>query len=348
MALPERNEIHPDRLYLFVVGPGMGETVLLLIPPEQWLIIDSFKCGRPSRPASELIVSRYGGKVAMLALTHPHQDHYPGFIDLIDRYGDAVLGCVHPRDSGTAVALPVDATAALREGAKPTYTRVWDEWTVDPARRWDTFRGASRAIGEATVTSLHPIRPLNPAQWGPDPNAISSAMLVEWRDMRLLLGADVPNTEWPGIGATFPGLNNHAAMKVPHHGSREAIHESLGDGRPERFWMITPYSRLRQPLPRAEDATPDGEPEGLNRALMFVSEIRLSSLPFRHDCEDQDPCRTTRGEIRDNTRPVRTHTVDPGYMATAAPLERQVVVAFDRTGAIVNEWYGRGSVRVTS
>ena len=107
MALPEKNEIVPDLLYLFVVGPGTGETVLLRIPPERWIIIDSLRCGRPARPAAESIVSRYGGKVAILALTHPHQDHYPGFIDLIDRYDDAFfIGCVHPSDSGMPGALP--------------------------------------------------------------------------------------------------------------------------------------------------------------------------------------------------------------------------------------------------
>jgi len=226
MALPEKSEIVRDHLHLFVVGPGTGETVLLLIPPEWWVIIDSFKCGRPSRPAAESIVSRYGGKVAVLALTHPHQDHYPGFVDLIDRYGEAVLGCVHPRDIAKDLALPLDPMTALKEGAKPTYTRIWDEWATNRTRRWDTFRGEARSVGQATVTSLHPVRPVRHAHWGADPNAISSAMLVEWGSMRLLPGADVPNTEWPGIGAAFPGLSAHAAMKVPHHvhyGIREEI-----------------------------------------------------------------------------------------------------------------------------
>ena len=77
MPLPEKGEIDPELLYLFVVGPGTGETVLLRIPPERWMIIDSLKCGRPSRPAAESIVSRYGGKVVVLALTHPHQDRRP-------------------------------------------------------------------------------------------------------------------------------------------------------------------------------------------------------------------------------------------------------------------------------
>ena len=99
------------------------------------------------------------------------------------------------------------------------------------------------------MTSLHPVRPVDPAQWSDDPNTISSAMLVEWHDLRLLLGADVPSSEWPGIAEAFPDLNHHAAMKVPHHGSRGAIHPLFANGDPERFWIITPF--YPKQLPRA-------------------------------------------------------------------------------------------------
>jgi hypothetical protein len=290
-------------------------------------------------------VSRYGGKVAILALTHPHQDHYPGFVDLIDRYDDAFfIGCVHPNDSGMPGTLPIDAMAALKEGAKPAYTRIWDEWTINPTRRWNTFRGENRPVGEATVPALHPAQPVNRNHWGRDPNAISSAMLVEWGNLRLLLGADVPHSEWPGISAAFPGLSKHAALKVPHHGSREAIHQSFGEGDDGRFWVITPFRKQR--LPRAEDRASNGEPEGLHQALSFVSEVRLTSLPFRHESESEDPCFATRGDIRDRIHPLRTPMGVENDASGAAVLDRQIVVAFDRNGSVVNEWYGRGTVRV--
>jgi beta-lactamase superfamily II metal-dependent hydrolase len=347
MALPQPHEVGDDLLYLFVVGPGTGETVLLRIPPQQWMIIDSFRCGTPSRAAAESIISRYGSgeKVAVLALTHPHQDHYPGLVDLIDRYGDAILGCVYPRATNTTDALANDAMAALEEGAKPTFTRIWDEWTKDAERRWDTFRGERRNVGEATVTSLHPTRPVGARQWAGDLNALSSAMLVEWHGLRILLGADVPGTEWPGIGATFRRLSEHSAMKVPHHGSRAAIHEVFGEGTPGRFWVITPFQKSK--LPRAADCTPSGEPEGLVQALSFVNELRLTSLPFRHERESDDPCAATRAQIRDGTHPQRLQRPNGDIMASASALDRQIVVAFDRRGRVVQEWYGRGSARVT-
>jgi hypothetical protein len=345
MALPTPEEVKDDRLHLFVIGPGTGETVLLRIPPKHWVIIDSFRCGTPSRPAAESIVARYGGKVAILALTHPHHDHYPGFVDLIDRYGDAVLGCVHPQDAGGMEISPTDAMAALNEGAKPAFTRIWDEWNRDAKRRWDTFRGERRTVGEASVTSLHPARPVSARQWGSDPNAISSAMLVEWHGLRLLLGADVTGGQWPGIANAFPRLSDHAALKVPHHGSRGAMHEAFGDGTPGRFWVITPFKRWK--LPSAADHTKSGELEGLRQALSFVNEVRLTSLPFSHALEFEDPCFATRAQVRDATHPPRTPRSDDSADTGAEKLDRQIVVAFDRSGRVLREWYGRGSVRVT-
>ena len=353
MALPEAGEIVPDHLHLFIVGPGWGETVLVRIPADRWIIIDSLEFGTPRRPAAEAIVSRYGGEVAILALTHPHQDHHRGFAELIDRYDDAVLGCVQPRDAGAPGLLPNDAEAALKEQAKAVFKRIRDKWTKEPNRRWDTFRGESREVGEATVTALHPVDPVDARRWSKDLNAISSAMLVEWHGLRLLLGADVPATEWTEIADAFPKLvgnafgrlSDHTAMKVPHHGSRDAMHDAFGEGALGRFWVITPLRR-RWRLPRAEDFTGRGEAEGLSRALSFVNEVRLTSLPFAHQQEEKDPWVTTRGEIRDRPRPLGPVAPREDDNLTARALDRQVVVAFDRHGRVANEWYGRGTVRV--
>jgi hypothetical protein len=74
------------------------------------------------------------------------------------------------------------------------------------------------------------------------------------------------------------------------------------------------------------------------------------ALPQKNeiDCENQDPCTTTRSQIRDRIHPPRATTISEDHLTTAAALERQVVIAFDRDGRVVNEWYGQGSIRVTA
>jgi hypothetical protein len=310
------------------------------------MVIDSFKAGRSRRPAAEPIITRYGGRVEVLALTHPHADHFEGFIDLIDRYDEAILGCVYPRDSRGTRDLSADSITLLKEGAKPAYTRIWDEWERDHARRQTTFRGDEWNIGDARVTSLHPVRPMDPTQWSDDPNTISSAMLVEWHDLRLLLGADVPSSEWTEIAGDFQNLNRHAAMKVPHHGSREAIHPSYADGDPGRFWVITPFYLQR--LPRHEDANSRGEQEGLRQVLSFVDRVHLTALPFRHDKETDEPVITTRQSLMRGDHPRKTEERPASLLETDAALDRQLVVGFTPDGAIAQVWQGPGSVQVTS
>lgn len=343
MPLPDPESIRPELVYLFVLGPGIGETVLLRIPPDKWIVIDSFLFGRPRKPAAQAVMTTYGGNAATVVLTHPHQDHYPGILELIEQYPTAVIGCVHPKDGTEVDGNTVDATVALKAGAQATYTRIWDEWELDGHRRWDTFRNTTRSVADATVTSLHPVRPIKLPDWSEDPNEISSAMIVEWHGLKLLLGADVPNSQWPQIGEAFPDVAEHAGMKVSHHGSRGAINEVFGSGDHKRFWIITPYRR--HGLPRAIDST-KGEPEGLLKGLSFVNRLHLTALPYRHDAEDQDPCETTRPQLRDNEFPSRIAVSRP-VTDTAEALDRHVIVGFDQDGAIVDEHYGPGSVRVT-
>jgi hypothetical protein len=342
MPLPDT--LQANLLYLIVLGAGTGETVLLRVPPDQWVLIDSFRCA--GRPAGEFVVKKYSGRIACIVLTHPHQDHYLGILELIDSNPSAVLGCVHPKDSGPAGPLPVDAMAALKQRAKATYVRISDEWHADSTRRWATFRGEPCVIGDARMTSLHPAHPLDRAIWGDDPNELSSALFVEWHALRLLLGADVPNTQWPAIAAAFQGLGNHAAMKVPHHGSREAIHASFGEGPNTRCWLVTPFAG--KGLPKADDLavnSADG-PEGLARVLSYVQEVHLTSLPFRHDCEAEGPCVTTRTEIRNGQRLRKTGLSDGSLTKTTEALNRQVIVAFDKSGRTRELHYGAGTVLV--
>lgn len=334
MPLPA-SPLDPRLLYLFVLGPGTGETVLVRVPPDNWVIVDSFT--NAGRPAAEAIMDEFGGEVTAIILTHPHQDHCMGFIELLDQYDKAVIGCVHPLEGTANNGIPSDPIALLNERAKPTYDRIWSEWVSNPDRKWQTFRHSTLSVGEGTLTALHPVEPLNVTDWhGAARNDMSSGMRLIWHGVTLLLGADVTNASWPDIGSNFDDLAKHNALKVPHHASREAIHAAYGDGTRDRMWIVTPFASQR--LPRSNEA------EGLAMALGFVDSIHLTSLPYSHDCESESPCRTTRDNLEKNSRPIRTGRVTNDADSRA---ERYVVLAFDKNGQLLNRWNGAGTLEIT-
>jgi hypothetical protein len=317
----------------------------LRIPPDLWVLVDSFDCDSPRRAAGEFLLQHFGGKLAAVVLTHPHRDHCDGIVDLIEFDSNAVLACVHPNDSDVPGTIPIDAIAYLKKCAQPAYTRIWDEWTKAPHRRRDTFRKDDFNVGGAVITSLHPERPLTRPDWSRDQNELSSAMLVKWHDLRLLLGADVPASMWPEIAAAVKpeDLSLHAAFKVSHHGSRAALHDSFGTGDRQRCWIVTPFYASR--LPQHVDNAKDGSSEGLARILTYVDQVSVTALPFRHVDEGvPPPIRKTRAEIA-NLYASKSGWCDP--RETKEALDRYVFVGFDKTGAVQDTIYGPGSVVIT-
>ncbi len=329
--------LNPELLYLFVLGPGYGECILIRVPPDQWIVIDSFEIGGQS---AALDILDEDASVAVIALTHPHQDHCVGFVGLLDEYSPKKIGCVHPRREDFRPGLLQDPIEQLKECAKPAYRRVWDDWQSDPSLEWRTFRSEEITVSDATLQSLHPKKTFDESAWTSQHiNDLSSPMRLRWHDLTLLLGADATQRSWPSIAQEFPDLKEHHAMKLPHHVSTRAIDPSFGDGDVDRLWIGTPYSRGHKLPP----TTASG---GLAAALQFVTKVHLTSLPFAHDCDhEHPPCQTTRKEIEQDSKPHRTGrpSSDPDTQA-----ERMIVAAFDRTGQCVVLKHGPGSLEVSA
>jgi len=81
----------PNRLYLFVIGPGFGESIVIRVPPRHWIVIDSCKPGE--RAAALEILGRFDGECTCAVLTHRHQDHYPGFSQVLAHADWRIVGC---------------------------------------------------------------------------------------------------------------------------------------------------------------------------------------------------------------------------------------------------------------
>jgi hypothetical protein len=340
--MPER--LHPEHLYLFIFGPGFGESILIRVPPDHWILIDS--CRIAHRPAAFHVFERYPGRKTCAVLTHCHRDHYPGFCDVLDEGDWSHIGCSDLR---------VEHLASIGESADPEERQAGElehllatirrNWEFRPTSRWWTWRSSSRLVGEAQLLSLHPEESAVRKDRRSPPNDLSTAILLEWKATRLLLGADVEHLHWTPICTEFGALGNHAAMKIPHHASLEALHEGILAGTPGRAWIVTPYNRGRR-LPRFEDD------QGLARLLRCENQVHLTGLPYAHDRQMDAPCRATRTELRLGSRPRPREFQLPGgltgwALTTSDDLSCYVVAAFDAEGKRVFLSHGPGTVEVT-
>lgn len=325
----------PDLLYLFVFGPGFGESIVVRVPPDEWLVVDSLRHQtrlQDINPALRLLAA-HDAAPAAVALTHPHHDHVHGFDQLLDirRPG----GPVGRTDVFSAPEEDwrrgQDASLMLDTGTTASVlNRIDHIWRTDPPSKWLLAQGATRTLGDATIEVLSPPADSQPRRG--DLNRLSSAMLVRWDECRILLGADLPVPGWRAVAkgvSPATGLATSQALKVAHHGSKGAQHATaIGVPPPrDRACVATPFNRGRQ-LPNYAD---DHGVDLLLRTHLAVgvtaapAHARGTSIPRRK----MQPQREQFGAL--------TLTHEP---AKAAPSEAWIASAFDRVGERMGTWYG--------
>lgn len=254
MTLPDLSVLDDVRLHLLVLGPGTGESLMLRIPPGEWLVVDSFRRGDSGHVAAHAL-RRLRVRPRAVALTHPHEDHADGFVDLIDlQDDDGLVGCYEPFLRAEAWRESPDAARQLeQDAAESAIAGISRAWRRTEAR-WPLHVDApDRAIGDATVRVLSPDDAAHQAVTGrarADLNELSAAMLVKWRGVALLLGADLTVPGWRRVAARPENADvaQAAGYKVAHHGSSNAHHAiALGaQAAPARGLVLTPFNAGRK------------------------------------------------------------------------------------------------------
>ncbi len=112
---------------------------------------------------------------------------------------------------------------------------------------------------------------------------------------------------------------------------------------------VLPWNQRREQ--RAAASTSTKSAEGWEPPTESATAIPIGLACDADSCGGTVSLLVSRGtwvsESLDGTHPVPHNIRDEGYMATTAPLDRQIAVAFDRNGRVVNEWYGPGSARIS-
>lgn len=353
MSLPSLDWQRDDTLRLIVFGPGYGESIILGTKRSGWVVIDSLSAddedGISVNPALAVLEAARA-RWELLMLTHPHADHSGGMAMLVNQPDPGIVACVQrfepvpagwdqTPDLGEDPA--VTATVGPQEQTLAAISSTWAGLPVN--KRWDPRAGQPPVqLGDL---ELHCLWPTSQAvkDFDNDRNAnkISTALIVHWGELRVLLGADVLTAQWKlierEIGAET--LRAHGLMKVPHHGSKGATINCLDVCADRRLWVLTPWNRGRG-LPRFEDG------EGAALLQSHCDELHLSALPFRVPRPHERPFRLTRVEaldLRERSRSVRSRAtarslplpVHDGWVDIALTVEGAEYSYGEAAGAIV-------------
>lgn len=312
--LPERDNLDRAKLSFFVAGPGPGEGLAIALPRPTlgWIFVDGCKTS-PSIFPLEQIWKRYridDEPTLGIVLTHPHEDHYEGMLELIDATSPQWLACVatHHPDGGVLRAEVAarrddpmldqhpELELALRR-VKNLLARIQSDWNLQksrcvilrdgcrlPIERADLFIDVVAPDPEGTRAFFHADNLATRLRTRA--NELSAVLHIQYGASRLVLGADLPEldndvgsrTGWTKVLQSHPDLPSCSVFKIPHHGSDGAMHPAMvGPGAaPEgAIWTLTPFrgGPKREPLPKLTEG------KGVAALLRGIARVHLTSLP---------------------------------------------------------------------
>jgi competence protein ComEC len=201
----------PDGLlHLWALDVGQGDALLIRTPGGQTVLVD----GGPN-PA---IIDRQVGthlpfwqhRLDLLVLTHPHEDHISGLIEVMHRY-----------EVGRVLTTPyTDTTAPLETTWLGQLALV--QVPVTPAQDGQVIPLESGI----TLRVLYPGGTL-PHGTNSDSNNASVVLRLDYGTVHMLLMGDIETEAGQLLLAAHPADLQAQVLKVPHHGSGTGLSPAL-------------------------------------------------------------------------------------------------------------------------
>jgi hypothetical protein len=325
----------------------MGECLVVHLGFGEWMIVDSCINGATGRPIAldylESIGVDVSKQVKLVLVTHWHDDHIRGVGQIVRTAPAARFGCSAAVKSPAFLSLIsaskliklVEHTSGLAEfedvlSTKSNGPDIWmDEAKVlymsssSPQVKVHALSPSTQTVTNAMGNFAVMLGALKKGNRQPfpcvTPNDHSVVLLVETKDVHLLLGADLetganPNTGWNAVIAstTRPKVFS-CGYKVSHHGSHNGdmpqIWTHLNHKNP--CAMLTPYSRGRKPLPADSDVA---------RLKSQSTQVFCTVWPASQRPKSRTPVDRTMNEVVRNRQAVLKR---PGHIRLRVPLAGQ-------------------------
>ncbi|MBX7119240.1 MAG: DNA internalization-related competence protein ComEC/Rec2, partial [Gemmatimonadaceae bacterium] len=191
----------PGVLEVHAIDVGQGDAIALRTPRGRWVLIDagrSWAGGDAGRATVVPYLRRRGGALALLVLTHPHDDHIGGAASVLRAFRPPAL-----REAAFVAASP--AYRALLATARDLGT-AWARARPGEVLQVDGVELEFLAPDSAWTAALR------------DPNEASTVVRARYGAVRVLLTGDAEAGEEAWLLARGAPLGAEV-LKVGHHGS---------------------------------------------------------------------------------------------------------------------------------
>ena len=306
-----------DEIEVVLFGPGYGESIVVHLGDDSWVIVDSCINSEGKPRALEYLESigvNPAKAVDVVVATHWHDDHIRGIATVVEVCNRAEFCCANTLLNSEFLAA-VDALESRHltvegSGVREIYRTLK---CLQSRSCRPKFAAANRKIhsqGNCDIWSLSPsdvafqnflrsVGTLFPREGQAksripsiSPNDFSVVLWINIEDVVILLGSDLEQDGWteilhseerpPGEASTF---------KVPHHGSEGAddprVWQRLLASDPNA--LVTPWQRAGRALPTQRD---------VYRILSYTPNAYASARMDRTARSPRYPNRTVARTIR--------------------------------------------------
>jgi len=200
-----------DNLRVVFFDVGQGDAIFIRTPQKHHILID----GGPGNVVLEKLnreLPFFYNSIDLLILTHPHDDHVSGLIEVLDRYK----------------VKEIVSTGVLGES---TISKKWNELINEKGYK-ESRAGQKIFANDFYISTLYPIESLKQEKVK-DLNAISVISLFNFKDKyRFLFTGDAYTAQEKELISQCEEANNCDnlavdVLKVGHHGSKISTSENF-------------------------------------------------------------------------------------------------------------------------
>jgi competence protein ComEC len=207
LVLVVRAQLPDGRLHVWVLDVGQGDAIMIRTPSGHTALVDGGPGATPLLTSLGRNLPFWQHHIDLVVLTHPHDDHLLGLVELADRYS---IGQV----------VQTVFTSTFGNDARAYWLRALQvrNVPVHHPRRGDRIEFP--ADPDLSLQVLSPTSPEARFEWrGGDLNNTSIVLRLDYGPHSFLLSGDAQMEAEQNMALHSPHDLKSTVLKVPHHGS---------------------------------------------------------------------------------------------------------------------------------